>query len=72
MFHRASKPLGRLLSLLDDVLADPFDEASPHPHRRPLRWQRERRPGSIEKPSMQCTSPVRAGVRSSSRGVATR
>src|ERR1700690_2138321 len=35
----------------------------PHPHRRPLRWERERRPGSVPHPPMHCLSPVvRRGV----------
>ncbi|MDQ6805118.1 MAG: hypothetical protein M3065_09140 [Actinomycetota bacterium] len=37
----------------------------PHPHRRELRWERKRRPGSLPHPPAHCISPVRrkAGVR---------
>ena len=65
MFHRASRPLDRLLSLLDDVLGDAFEEAADHPHaaahphRRPLRWERERRGGSVAPAQAHCLSPVR-------------
>jgi hypothetical protein len=72
MFHRSSRPLRRLLSLLDDVLGDPLDEAVPHPHRQPLRWQPARRPGSVAARPAHCTSPVRASAPASTRERATR
>jgi len=36
----------------------------PHPHRRELRWERKRRPGSLPRPPAHCISPVvrRGGV----------
>jgi hypothetical protein len=65
MFQRSSERLYRLLSLLDDVLGDPIEEAAPHPHRRALRWERERRPGSVAARPAHCISPVRASSRAS-------
>jgi hypothetical protein len=71
MFQRPSRALHALLSLVDDVLADPFDAGPPHPHRRPLRWQRPRRAGSVPAPPAYCVSPVRSAgsprVRESAR-----
>jgi hypothetical protein len=32
---------------------------APHPHRRELRWERERRPGSVPRRPAHCISPVR-------------
>ena len=46
--------------MLDDVLADPPAKELPHPHRRPLRWERERRPGAVARKPAHCLSPVRA------------
>jgi hypothetical protein len=68
MFQRRLRPFRGLLSLLDDVLGDDFDQAdrtdeAPHPHRRSLRWQRERRPGSVAPRPAHCISPVRTGFR---------
>jgi hypothetical protein len=34
------------------------DRARSHPHRRALRWDRERRPGSVPHPPAHCISPV--------------
>jgi hypothetical protein len=59
MFHRASERLRSVLSILDDVLGDPVEATAPHPHRRPLRWQPTRRPGSVAAPPAHCLSPVR-------------
>jgi len=59
MFHRASERLRSVLSILDDVLGDPADAALPHPHRRELRWQPQRRPGSVAARPAHCLSPVR-------------
>jgi hypothetical protein len=72
MFQRSSERLYRLLSLLDDVLGDPIEEAAPHPHRRTLRWERERRPGSVAARPAHCISPVRASARASARDGAER
>jgi hypothetical protein len=30
----------------------------PHPHRHPLRWERQRRPGSVPHPPAHCISPI--------------
>ncbi len=52
--------------LLEDVLGDPpadaHDDLEPwetHPHRRPLRWQRERRSGSVPPAPAHCLCPIR-------------
>jgi hypothetical protein len=58
MFHRASKRLRSVLSILDDVLGDPVDATVPHPHRRPLHWQPTRRPGEVAARPAHCLSPV--------------
>jgi hypothetical protein len=34
-------------------------QATPHPHRRELRWERKRRPGSLPPRPAHCISPVR-------------
>jgi hypothetical protein len=62
--------LNRLLDWAEGALA-PEDEhlgaaddrapAPPplrHPHRRELRWERQRRPGSLPHPPAHCISPV--------------
>ena len=72
----------RVLEFADDALApieepffdaddadeerDPAASVAPHPHRRELRWERDRRPGSVPRPPAPCISPVvrrAAGVR---------
>ena len=68
MFQRPSRALHALLSLVDDVLADPLDEGRPHPHRRPVRWQRERRAGSVAARPADCLSPVRPSRPASASG----
>ncbi|HEY5316952.1 MAG TPA: hypothetical protein VIJ20_03170 [Solirubrobacteraceae bacterium] len=64
--------LNRVLNWAEQALA-PSDEesiaaekqlAAPHPHRRELRWERERRPGSVPHRPAHCISPV---VRRSAR-----
>jgi hypothetical protein len=69
MFQLTPERLNRLLSLLDDVLGDPIDEAPQHPHRQPLSWHPIRRPGSIAPHTVSCLSPVRD--RRLSRGLDT-
>ena len=59
MFHLTPERLNRLLSLLDDVLGDPPEEAPQHPHRQPLSWHPIRRPGTVAPATMSCLSPVR-------------
>jgi hypothetical protein len=58
MFQSSAKRLRALLSLADDILGDPEPEI-PHPHRRPLRFEHQRRPGSVPAPPAHCISPVR-------------
>jgi hypothetical protein len=46
--------------LLDGPPADaPGHPWETHPHRRPLRWQRERRPGSVPAAPAYCLCPIR-------------
>jgi len=52
--------------LLEDFLGDPPADAQSdlepwetHPHRRPLRWQRERRGGSVPAAPAHCLCPIR-------------
>jgi hypothetical protein len=70
--------LDRIEAVIDDALSyDPPDDARPdphsaylaHPHRRPLRWQHARRPGSVAPAPTACLSPVRSQrpVRASQR-----
>jgi len=60
MFQSSAKRLRALLSLADDILGDPAPELEvPHPHRRPLRFEHRRRPGSVPAPPARCISPVR-------------
>jgi hypothetical protein len=58
MFQSRSERFRQFLSRFDDVLGDP--EPTPHPHRVPLRWDRERRPGTVSAPPAHCTSPTRS------------
>ncbi|HEY2769260.1 MAG TPA: hypothetical protein VGI87_01765 [Solirubrobacteraceae bacterium] len=69
MFQSSKKRLRTWLSWAEDVLADPSDVAqSPsdnfhtHPHRRPLRWDRPRRPGTVAARPAHCISPVPRGA----------
>jgi hypothetical protein len=58
MFQSPAKRLRAWLSFVEDILGDP-PVAAPHPHRRPLRLERERRPGSVPARPAHCLSPVR-------------
>jgi len=62
MFRSSVNRLRSWLRLAEDILGDgiPVD-ARPHPHRRPLRWERTRRDGSVAARPTHCVSPVRAG-----------
>jgi hypothetical protein len=60
MFQSSRRRLRALLSLAEDVLGDPLEPEMPHPHRRPLRFHHERRPGSVPPRPAHCLSPVRA------------
>jgi hypothetical protein len=86
MFQSSSKRLrawmSRLEDVVDDVLGDPSDDErrqitnrstwSAHPHRRPLRSHRQRRPGSAAPRPAVCISPVRASREPGSRERAVR
>jgi hypothetical protein len=58
MFQSSINRLRALLTLADDLLGDPPAPES-HPHRRPVRIVRARRPGSVAPRAMHCLSPVR-------------
>jgi hypothetical protein len=88
MFQSSSKRLRAWLSRFDDILGDPpadtrsnldsaregapYGRAEPHPHRQPLRWERERRPGSVAAAPAICISPFHAGRESGRRERASR
>jgi hypothetical protein len=59
MFQASAKRFRALMTLVDDVLGDPEPPAAPHPHRRPVRIERRRRPGTVPTRPMHCISPVR-------------
>ena len=42
-----------------DARAEDPPVDAPHPHRLPLRWERDRRPGSVPARPAHCISPVR-------------
>jgi hypothetical protein len=65
MFQSSRKRLRTWLSWTEDILGDALDDAQghtdsfhTHPHRRPLRWDRARRPGAISARPAHCISPV--------------
>jgi hypothetical protein len=75
MFQSSTNRLRGWLTRVDDLLADspedlddrladplgaPLTDPHLHPHRLPLRWDRERRPGSVAARPAHCISPVRA------------
>jgi len=67
MFQSSAHRLRAWLSLADDILGDPPEDAHDgqddplsHPQRRPLRWARTRRSGAVAARSAHCISPVRA------------
>jgi hypothetical protein len=67
MFQSSANRLHAWLKLLDDALDDvlgdpPVVDAPRHPHRRQLRLERRRRPGSVPASPASCLSPVRSGV----------
>jgi hypothetical protein len=67
MFQSSTKRLRAWLDVVDDMLAgDPPADAHleeplwvTHPHRRPVRWQRARRAGSVPAAPAHCLCPVR-------------
>ena len=65
MFQSSTTRLRAWLELVDDFLGEPPDDAqldlepwAAHPHRRPLRWERERRAGSVQAARADCLCPV--------------
>jgi hypothetical protein len=62
MFQSSLSRLRAWLTLAEDFLGDsqPAPAFDPHPHRRPLRFERARRPGSVPARPAHCVSPVRA------------
>jgi hypothetical protein len=66
MFQSSKARLRTWMQLVDDILADHPDDVRDdepgylhHPHRTPLRRQRERRLGSVPARPAHCISPVR-------------
>lgn len=59
MFQASKERFRALMSLVDDVLGDPERTPASHPHRRPVRIARTRRPGAVPPPPAHCLSPVR-------------
>jgi hypothetical protein len=67
MFQPCSNRLRAWLALADDILGDPrpadahIDDRAwaEHPHRRPLRRERERRAGSVPAAPAYCLCPIR-------------
>jgi hypothetical protein len=65
MFQASKTRLRTWLERFDDILGDPPEAAPPHPHRTPLRWERDRRAGVVPARPAHCVCPVRAGKHSS-------
>jgi len=55
--NRFTARLRRALALPEDALVEAV--ADSHPHRRPLGWERQRRPGRVAARIQPCLSPVR-------------
>lgn len=75
MFQSSKKLLRAWVAFADDVLGGPPADAhvgqeawATHPHRRPLRWQRERRAGMVAPAPAHCLCPVRPSPRHGERG----
>lgn len=64
--------MARIDGTLDDVLGDPRLLENDHPHRIPLRWNYERRGGSVPPRAAHCISPVRRGDSMRQPGVTAR
>jgi hypothetical protein len=58
MFQASVKRLRALMTLVEDVLGDDEPPAAPHPHRRPVRIQRQRRAGTVATRPTHCLCPV--------------
>jgi hypothetical protein len=72
MFHSSMTRLRTWLERFDDILGDPPEAAPPHPHRSQLRWERDRRPGSVPARPAHCICPIRSGSPAGGRDLATR
>jgi hypothetical protein len=72
MFQSSSKRLRAWLRWTEDILGDPPEDVQPHPHRRELRWDRERRGGSVPARPAHCISPVRPAKNFTRRDPAVR
>jgi hypothetical protein len=85
MFSSSANRLRAWLALADDFLGDPPffgdppEDAQPelepwetHPHRRPLRWQRERRGGGVPAAPAHCLCPIRRAPHAGGRDEALR
>lgn len=59
MFQVSKRRVRALMTMMDDLLGDPDTPPAPHPHRRPVRIERQRRPGSVAPRPAHCLSPVR-------------
>jgi hypothetical protein len=77
MFLASANRLRTWLRWAEDVLGDSPDDAHgdhddylSHPHRRPLRWERERRAGTVAAHPAYCISPVRASTAATRRDAA--
>jgi hypothetical protein len=72
MFQASKTRLRTWLERFDDILGDPPEAAPPHPHRTPLRWERDRRAGTVPPRPAHCISPVRAEPQHAGRSLAAR
>jgi hypothetical protein len=79
MFQASANRLRTWLRWAEDVLADPLEDARAtenhfrsHPHRRPLQWDRLRRPGVVPARPAHCISPIRSGGPVETRHTANR
>jgi hypothetical protein len=79
MFQASADRLRTWLRWAEDALGDPPEDArgephnfKSHPHRRPLRWDRARRAGTVAARPAHCISPVRAGASAARRDTANR
>jgi hypothetical protein len=72
MFQASKSRLRAWLERFDDILGDPPEAAPPHPHRVPLRWERDRRAGTVPARPAHCISPVRTERQCGERDLAPR
>jgi hypothetical protein len=79
MFHSSANRLRAWLNGAGDTLGDAAEAGDrdlegfrTHPHRRELRWERSRRPGSVAARPGHCISPVRSAPDRGDRDAAPR